>query len=944
MAGRFKRKIFRDIICKRIPSQEKTGHMPIFFLTPASIGYLTQFILSLAITVYLAHRLRKREQWIGHTLLLTCIFGFSSLFVGLLFLDAILLPAPRLFAVYLENTVLGVVLVLLLQFAYRFPSLLPRRKFESEVVLGLSLFYTLFEAQFAVYRFFLLLGQGIVDYRSPEADYALAAFFVWLPVVVVRQIVAADERPVLWLRKLWQPQGLGARGARTFSFVFILLLVLSIIAILEGLSLIPTNVYYVSLSLGILAATWLFATAYLNFLPENTSFLVKLSGVTLTLLLAVLGLVGWTVSPTYTAIFQPALSERQTLRFTPNALGGYDVAPIAFSFETELGERFVDNETRNWPVKFTFPFFAGTYSEIYITNYGVLSLGQALRTHNLQYNYQSFPGLFPLLMNLDPDSGGGVSARVEAERLIITWDRLTAVDYSGSSYTFQVVLHRNGIFDFSYYSFPSPLLFTPDTLPSTSPWLRGVTPGLAEPVELVEDLSQSSRIPPQGAIQDFHMDFRYHLHHLLAPVAGLMIGSSLLIIFGLPILVNVNLIKPLKALLAGIGRAEGGDLSVEMPVQYRDEIGSLTSSFNAMAAQVRLVVTELEQRVDERTQELQVAITGLKTEAGEREQVEKALRESELRYRAVSQTANDAIISADRDGNIVGWNRGAETIFGYPEAEVIDRPLLLLMPARFHAEHLAGMARVQSGGEKRVLGRTIEVQGLRKNGREFPLEMSLAEWQIGGGLFYTAILRDITERKQVEDELHRAKVALEWVNIELQTAFVREQQLARTDPLTEVYNRRYLFELAERAFEVAIRYQQTLSVIMFDLDHFKQVNDSFGHAVGDQILQKVVQTACAEVRSADVVGRYGGEEFVVVLPVTDAQQAYPLAERIRNGVAAIRLPTPKGDATVTLSIGIAEIIHSADGESADTMIQRADEALYAAKRAGRNCTVIAETR
>jgi len=135
-----------------------------------------------------------------------------------------------------------------------------------------------------------------------------------------------------------------------------------------------------------------------------------------------------------------------------------------------------------------------------------------------------------------------------------------------------------------------------------------------------------------------------------------------------------------------------------------------------------------------------------------------------------------------------------------------------------------------------------------------------------------------------------------------------------------------------------MRYQHPLSVMMFDLDYFKQINDTFGHAMGDRILERVVQVACAELRSADKIGRYGGDEFIIVLPVTTAQQAYPVAERIRAGVAAIRLPTPQGNAAITLSIGIAETVHMPHDDAIEHVINRADEAMYAAKRAGRNRT------
>jgi diguanylate cyclase (GGDEF)-like protein len=124
--------------------------------------------------------------------------------------------------------------------------------------------------------------------------------------------------------------------------------------------------------------------------------------------------------------------------------------------------------------------------------------------------------------------------------------------------------------------------------------------------------------------------------------------------------------------------------------------------------------------------------------------------------------------------------------------------------------------------------------------------------------------------------------------------------------------------------------------MMFDIDHFKNINDTYGHAVGDQMLKRVTQIACAELRSADVIGRYGGEEFIILLPMTNAAQAGLLAERIRAGVAALRVPTEKGDASVTLSIGIVERMDAFRAESLEEMFRRVDRAMYAAKEAGRN--------
>ncbi|MFI3157212.1 MAG: EAL domain-containing protein [Methylococcaceae bacterium] len=145
----------------------------------------------------------------------------------------------------------------------------------------------------------------------------------------------------------------------------------------------------------------------------------------------------------------------------------------------------------------------------------------------------------------------------------------------------------------------------------------------------------------------------------------------------------------------------------------------------------------------------------------ERKKTEQKLLEREARYRAVTYSAGDAIITTDHTGNIAGWNRGAETIFGYAEAEVNGRPLTMLMPDRYRDQHLIGMHRVLSGGVSDINGKTVELAGLRKDGSEFPLELSLAKWETAEGWFVTAIIRDISAHKQAEADLRIAAIAFE---------------------------------------------------------------------------------------------------------------------------------------------------------------------------------------
>ncbi|MCH6564229.1 MAG: PAS domain S-box protein, partial [Myxococcales bacterium] len=153
-----------------------------------------------------------------------------------------------------------------------------------------------------------------------------------------------------------------------------------------------------------------------------------------------------------------------------------------------------------------------------------------------------------------------------------------------------------------------------------------------------------------------------------------------------------------------------------------------------------------------------VGRAGIAEDITERVQADQALRESEEKFRAVAQTAADGIISADADGNITYFNTAAESLFGYPAAEVMGRPLTLLMPGRFRASHKRGLQHFRSTGEARLLGKTSELAGRRKDGSEFPLDLSLAAWKTGDGqTAFTGILRDITRRKQAEQALRESE-------------------------------------------------------------------------------------------------------------------------------------------------------------------------------------------
>lgn len=180
--------------------------------------------------------------------------------------------------------------------------------------------------------------------------------------------------------------------------------------------------------------------------------------------------------------------------------------------------------------------------------------------------------------------------------------------------------------------------------------------------------------------------------------------------------------------------------------------------------------------------------------------------------------------------------------------------------------------------------------------------------------------------KQLQDELREKHAALE--------------QISRTDPLTGVANRRHFMEVLEQELARARRYESCLSFVMVDLDHFKQINDGWGHQLGDQALASVASTLQAQTRIHDLVGRYGGEELVLLLPQTDAQDGYAVAERCRRAIEHLELPHDGQPVRVTASFGVATH-SSADVDRVDDLIRWADSALYESKRAGRNRVTVA---
>ena len=175
---------------------------------------------------------------------------------------------------------------------------------------------------------------------------------------------------------------------------------------------------------------------------------------------------------------------------------------------------------------------------------------------------------------------------------------------------------------------------------------------------------------------------------------------------------------------------------------------------------------------------------------------------------------------------------------------------------------------------------------------------------------------------------------------ETQRSILTELQVARheslTDPMLSIWNRRAAMELLTRECNHAMRHGQPLSLLVVDVDHFKRVNDTYGHPAGDTVLIEIARTLRVNSRPVDAVGRYGGEEFLVLLPDTTTQQAASIAERLRSAVEALVIATPEADIRCTISLGLASCEPGRNLCTPTDLIMRADAALLAAKRLGRN--------
>ena len=306
--------------------------------------------------------------------------------------------------------------------------------------------------------------------------------------------------------------------------------------------------------------------------------------------------------------------------------------------------------------------------------------------------------------------------------------------------------------------------------------------------------------------------------------------------------------------------------------------------------------------------------TGTVQDITDRKLAEMALQRSEERMRSILNAAPYPILILElaEEYPVLYANQSAYGLFGLNEAIACEE----LKSKEFWSAPEDRSSFIETVLSEAHVFETEMVMKSQGN-RTFWASLTGSQLEFGGIKSLFISIMDITNRKRIQQELER---------------------LATTDSLTGLYNRRSYFELANKELRRSIRYQQPLALLMMDLDHFKAVNDTYGHQVGDTVLRRFAEVLKYNLREEDLIGRIGGEEFSAVLVSSEEQGAYQVAERIRKGWMEESFDLLDKQVSFTVSIGISIILN--EQESIEDVMDRADVGLYNAKRSGRNCVIV----
>ncbi len=364
------------------------------------------------------------------------------------------------------------------------------------------------------------------------------------------------------------------------------------------------------------------------------------------------------------------------------------------------------------------------------------------------------------------------------------------------------------------------------------------------------------------------------------------------------------------------------DISEGKPVKEKEVIFKRRNdtAFNGLITMVTAVYNERE------------VLLSCLADITEQKIMQQNIIKSEEMLRKLMDSIPDLVLVCDINGNLTYVNKSIRTILGYDQKEEgMPSNFLSLLDKEEIETARNNMQRLL----KAEIG-PIEYRCIKRDGSYINVEVNSTVLRESSSepFGYVFVTRDITERKKVQEELRRSKEEIEQANNELIKSNYLLQEQSIRDSLTNLYNHRFIMELLGQEIRKTLQNKVALCLMMLDIDYFKRVNDNYGHQAGDRVLSAVSKLIQLNIRDNDYAGRYGGEEFMVLLPESRLMEAYDIAEKIRESIQNYSFT--KKNLNVTISIGLTEY-HS---EDIKTFVNRADTLLYRAKENGRNRTEI----
>jgi diguanylate cyclase (GGDEF)-like protein/PAS domain S-box-containing protein len=286
------------------------------------------------------------------------------------------------------------------------------------------------------------------------------------------------------------------------------------------------------------------------------------------------------------------------------------------------------------------------------------------------------------------------------------------------------------------------------------------------------------------------------------------------------------------------------------------------------------------------------------------------IQQSEKKLQMITSTAQDAMIVMNPEGYISFWNESAEKLFGYSVREAIGQHLHnLIVPQRYHEAYEHGFSIFKTTGQGSAVGKTLELEALRRDGTEFPVELSLSATNFRGEWITVGIIRDITRRKQNEEEIRSMSI---------------------TDQLTGLYNRRGFLTLAEQQLKIADRTKNEFLFLFADLDGLKWINDNLGHTKGDEAIVEAADVFREGFRDVDILARMGGDEFAVLTLDASMEKSDILKRRLQQQID-MHNSRENRDYNLSISIGIASRGPESSA-SIDDLMALADSLMYEQKK------------